>query len=261
MTNEEYNACFFDFWDLREEIAQSLVLYGLHPGTHVLDVAAGHGLFAFEIAKIIQRGEVHAVGLENDLNAFQRFQRSLPREERQKVRKVLQYHVMDATNLAFPSARFDFVVNFLGLEDINMTKGEQGVKDCITEVVRVLKSQGILLLTVCLYGDQPDEKLAKELSRQIGHNAIFYPKEFYIEQLTSKGVKIMEEKWFYTRRKMTSSQAKEELQFACAKTPKIFDKYNVETVTFETLWNKYQDAIDAHGVAYYSDLCVIIGKK
>lgn len=156
MTDEEYNACFFDFWSLREKIAQSLVPYDLHPGAHVLDVAAGHGLFAFEIAKIIQRGEVHAIGLEN---------------------------------------------------------------------------------------------------------AIFHQKEFYLEQLTSKGVKIMEEKWFYTRRKMTSSQAKKELQFACAKTPKIFDKYHVETVTFETLWNKYKDAIDTHGVAYYSDLCVIMGKK
>ncbi|MFX1250957.1 MAG: class I SAM-dependent methyltransferase [Promethearchaeota archaeon] len=261
MTDAEYEECFMDFWGIRAKIATALIPYGLQSGVFVLDVPSGHGLLAYEVAKIIQKGEIHAIGLKNDLETFHRFSRSLKTKKEREPLNLIRYHVMDATQLTFPIGKFDFIVNFLGLEDINMTKGVQGVKLSLAEFIRVLKQDGIIQLTLWLEGNEPDEVLAKEIHEFIGFNAIFYPKKFYVQELENLGVEILGEKWFYTQRKMTAVQAKEELYFACTETAKIFREYNIQTVSFEELWEKFGNQIETHGMAYYSDLCVLIGRK
>jgi hypothetical protein len=60
---------------------------------------------------------------------------------------------------------------------------------------------------------------------------------------------------------MTTEQAKEELLFACNETPKIFKVYHVKTISFETLWEMYKEKIEKYGMAYYSKLITIIGRK
>ncbi|MFX0061521.1 MAG: class I SAM-dependent methyltransferase [Candidatus Hermodarchaeota archaeon] len=261
MTDAEYEKCFMDFWGIRAKIAATLIPYGLQSGVFVLDVPSGHGILAYEVAKIIKQGEIHAVGLKNDLETFKQFSRSLKTKKEQKFLNLITYHVMDATQLTFPLGKFDFVVNFLGLEDINMTRGAQGVKQSLAEFVRVLKRNGVIQLTLWLEGNEPDEELAKEIHEFIGFNAIFYPKDFYIQELENLGVEILSENWFYTQRKMTAAQAKEELFFACTETAKIFQEYNIQTVSFEELWEQFGNQIETHGMAYYSDLCVLIGRK
>lgn len=261
MTDEEYKTCFVTFWGIRSKIAAMLTAYGLNPGVRVLDIPAGHGFFSFEIGKVIRYGDIHSVGLPNDLEAFRRFSRSLKSESERKYLNLITYHVMDATHLGFSSETFDFVINFLGLEDINMTRGITGVKQSLSEFVRVLKPESIILITLCLEGDEPDQVIAKEVMQHLGCNAVFYSKDFYIEELEKAGVKILAEKWVHTYRKMTASQAKEELQFACDEPPKIFKDYKVRTVSFHNLWQKFGERIETHGMAFYSDLCVLIGKK
>ena len=49
---------------------------------------------------------------------------------------------MDASNLGFQSESFDHVVNFLGLEDIHMTWGREGVEKAFKEAHRVLRPGG-----------------------------------------------------------------------------------------------------------------------
>ena len=260
MTDDEYSNCFIDFFGIREKISKHLIHYNLKSAPKVLDVLAGHGLFSLEIMKLIGKGEVHAVGLKNDKTSFNRIQYSLNSTEKKLLERI-KYHVMDTRDLKFPSEYFDFVVNFLGLEDLNMTTGIKGVKQSLYEFVRVLKQGGIILVTLWLEGDDKDKKLAKEINEFIEHNAIFYPKAFYINQLRKFGVSICEEKWYYTGKKMTSEQAKEELSYSCSKTSEVFKEYDVKTVSFEDLWKKFGKRIKKHGVAYYSELCVLIGKK
>jgi ubiquinone/menaquinone biosynthesis C-methylase UbiE len=261
MTDQEYEECFVEFWGIRSNIAHTLTEYGLKPGISVLDVPAGHGFFSYEVAKVIQRGEIHAVGLKNDLESFERFSRSLKTESERYYLDMITYSVMDAVNLGFPSEIFDFVVNFLGLEDINMTRGKKGVKKSLSEFVRVLTCNGVIQVTVCIEGDEPDQVIAKEVMDYLGAQAVFYPKEFYVQELETLGVSIVAEKWFHTHKKMTAKQAEEELRFACDEPPKIFSDYNVTTVPFDELWDKFGSRIETHGMAYYSDLCVLIGRK
>ena len=259
MTDEEYENCFVDFWGIRSKIAHLLLDYGLNPSVRVLDVPSGHGFFAHEISKVIKSGHVCGVGLSNDAETFEQFSKSS--ESFENYQDLITYCVADATALPFPSGIFDFVVNFLGLEDINMTKGQSGVTKSLSEFVRVLKPDGIILITVCLEGDEPDQLLAKEVTEYIGSNALFYPEDFYVEELEKLDTEVIGTKWFYTHRKMTAAQAREELQFACDETPKIFTKYKVHTVSFDNLWQKYGERIERYGMAYYSHLCVLIGRK
>jgi ubiquinone/menaquinone biosynthesis C-methylase UbiE len=260
MSDEEYEGCFTNFWGIRSRIAHVLMDYGLQSGNRVLDVPSGHGFLAYEIARVIQEGEIHAVGLSNDLETYKQFSTSLKGPEKEYL-KLISYTVADAAELPFQSGKFDFVVNFLGLEDINMTKGITGVKKSLSEFVRVLNVDGIILITVCLEGNEPDQVLAKEITEYMGINALFYSKDFYYNELQKLTGDIVCEKWVHTHRKMTAAQAKEELLFACEEAPRIFEKYNVKAVPFHELWQKFGERITRYGMAYYSDLCILVGKK
>jgi ubiquinone/menaquinone biosynthesis C-methylase UbiE len=260
MTDEEYAECFMSFWGIRTQIARLLTHHGLEKGVKILDIPSGHGVFALEIARVISRGQVHGIGLLNDVQTFKAFCRSLPSEDQQYL-TLIDYHVMDATHLGFKPSSFDFVVNFLGFEDINMTRGQQGVQQALRECSRVLKPGGILQLTLCLEGNTPDERVARDVFSLLGCRALFHPKEWYIEELSHCGIPLLDEHWFHTHRKMTVSQAKEEISFACREIPRLFSSYGVTTMPFESLWDKVGDRIEAHGMAYYSHLCVLIGQK
>lgn len=261
MSNTEYDKSFTHFLGIRRKIAQSLIPHGLKSGLKILDVLAGHGFYSYEITKIIKKGKIISIGLQNDVESFQRFKLSMKKRKQEKSLGLIDYRLMDITKIDFPENTFDFVINFLGLEDVNMTKGTKGVKDALKECCRVLKPTGTLQLTLCLEGDEPDQIIAKEITEAIGHQAIFYPKEFYIDELKRNNIEVFNEKWFYTKRKMTYDQAKEELSFACNETPKYLKNFEIKTIQFEELWNKYSKRIKKYGMAFYSQLLVIIGKK
>jgi ubiquinone/menaquinone biosynthesis C-methylase UbiE len=261
MSKEEYAKSFTRFFGLREKIAKSLIDFGLTSEMKILDILAGHGFFSYEIAKIIKKGKITAIGLQNDLDSFNSFSKKLKDGKQRKPLELINYELMDVTNLEFPDNTFDYVINFLGLEDVNMTRGSEGVKQALRECARVIKPSGNLQITLCLEGDEPDQIIAKEVTELIGHQAIFHPKEFYIEELEKNNIEIIGERWFYSRRKMTAEQAKEELTFACDETPKYFKEFNIKTISFDELWSKYGERIEKHGMAFYSQLLTLIGRK
>lgn len=261
MNDEEYRSCFREFWGLRKQIAELLVKYDLQSAEKVLDILAGHGYFSFEIQQLIKKGIIDSIGLENDYDSYAQALEKKVKENSFITESTIVYHIMNVIDLNFPDSYFDFIVNFLGLEDLQMTHGICGVRQCFNEMGRVLKQNGILLITICLEGDEPDQVLAKEITRAIGHQAYFQNLEFYVSEFNRINCEVLDQKWFYTNRKMTVNQSREEIRFACEETSKIFKQYNVHTIPFTTLWNKYQEKLSQHGMAYYSRLCVLIGKK
>ncbi len=212
----------------------------------VLDVPTGHGYFAVEASKFSQ----YVIGvdlLEHDVKAAKKVS-----AERGNIGLAR----MDAVNLGFPSNIFDAVINFLGLEDICMTRGKEGVEKALSEMSRV--SKNIVAIAVQTYGEEPDEILAQEIAAYIGHNAVFYPVEFYAAELEKNGLKIVEKKVYYTTRKLNTGQAKAEIKFACEYTPLYF---GVSCRPFDEVWAKFSERIEQHGVALYSDICMIVGQK
>ena len=261
MSDKEYVNSFTHFFDLRKKVAKTLIPYRKKYPTEILDILAGHGFYSKEVAKNVKKSHITAIGLQNDLESYDRFVHSFKNRKQQKCFKKISYKVMNVADLEFSDNKFDMVVNFLGLEDVNMTIGIGGVKMALKESVRVLKPNSIIQITLCQEGNDPDQKLAKEITEIIGHQAIFHEKEFYIKELKRNDVEIIDQKRFYTKRKMTAEQAKEELLFACNESPNIFREYNVKTIPFEMLWQNYKEKLEKNGMAYYSELLTIIGRR
>lgn len=257
MTDEEYERFWFSFEGIRGDIARALLPYGLQKANWILDAPAGHGLFAYEIALQAPRSQVLGLGLWNDVRDF-KYTRELERYA--DGLRAVTYVACDATALPFANASFDFIVNFLGLEDIHMTLGHHGVSQAFEEFARTLRPGGILQIAVNTEGDEPDEVLSKEVTEFIGHNATFKEKDYYINQLESNGFELLEERWEYSQKKLTAQQAAAELQFACEQTLKTFHDFNVTCRSFEEVWKTFGDKIEEIGLAYYSDICVLIGR-
>jgi ubiquinone/menaquinone biosynthesis C-methylase UbiE len=114
-----------------------LAAAALVPGEHVLDVACGTGLIAFQAAEAVgARGGVLGVDLSQRMvDAAARHAR------RQQVRNAV-FERMDAAHLASPDAQFDVVLCSLGL--MYLPDPAQAVR----EMRRVLRPGGRLVLSV-----------------------------------------------------------------------------------------------------------------
>jgi hypothetical protein len=152
-------------------------------------------------------------------------------------------------------------VNFLGLEDLHMTMGVKGLEKMVEEVERIAKKDALIQISMVEYGDSPEEKVAQEVWREIGLNAVFLERAYYLELLEKVDLHLVEEYTLLMNRKMTPSQAKEELKFACVEAPKIYASFGVRAMGFDELWEMYGERIEAHGMAYWPKVHVIILSK
>ncbi|MFQ5871880.1 MAG: class I SAM-dependent methyltransferase [Candidatus Geothermarchaeales archaeon] len=255
LTDEEYDAYFFELGGVRKKLADDLLHLALRPGMRVLDVASGHGTFACEVANLIRKGEVVGIGLRVDVEDSKSYLKE------HDSYGIVKYQEMDATQMAFSDGSFDMVVNFLGLEDINMTKGREGVRGAIGEMVRVLKPGGVLEIALNVNGEEEEEVLSEEVTGYIGHNAYFYPPRFYVRELKRHSAEVLLEKWYYTGKKLTAGQARRELRYACEMTPVVYAEYRVKCRPLDQVWERFGARIGEHGLAMYSDILAIFARK
>lgn len=258
LSDEEYDRWFFDLGGARAKIVDLLRKNGLGRSCRVLDIAAGHGAFTLKIAQAVQEGEVVAIGLANDLKDFQWYRTQVPEGE---FSRLIYYLEMNATELDFEDEHFDFVVNFLGLEDIRMTEGDDGLKRTIEEMVRVVRPEGFVEIAIGVYGEEPDEVLLKEVEEFIGHNAVFKPPDFFRKELRQNGLEVVEEHILVPGKKLAVRQAREEIQYACERTPEVFRRFGVKTRDFIDVWQKFGTRIEKTGLAHYSKILCIISRK
>ena len=101
----------------------------------VLDVATGSAYFA--MALVGKHPGIHVTAI--DIHGLETARKNVD-ERRLSDRITLKE--MDATSLEFEENSFDHVVNFLGLEDIHMTRGREGVEKAFKEARSVLKPGG-----------------------------------------------------------------------------------------------------------------------
>lgn len=258
LSDEEYDDWFFDLGGARDDVIRLLKARGLGRGSRVLDVAAGHGTLTLKVAQAVRDGEVVAVGLPNDLSDYKSYRTQVPEG---RFSRMVGYVEMNATRLAFRDSCFDFVINFLGLEDIRMTTGEEGLTCAIGEMARVTRPDGYVQVAIVDYGNEPDEVLLKDVESYIGHGAIFPPPEFLRKRMRESGLEMEEELPGAPGRKLTARQAKEEIRFACERIPVIFQKYGVRTRDFEEVWNKFGADIERVGLAHYSRILSLVARK
>ncbi|MFX1500030.1 MAG: class I SAM-dependent methyltransferase [Promethearchaeota archaeon] len=256
LADEEYKNIFIEFCSFRQKIVSKLKDFGLKKSNIILDLAAGHGILSLAIRDSGYEGKLVDIGLINDLESYRRITSNQNRKDAN-----IQYIIMNTSTLAFRDNSFDFIVNFLGLEDINMTLGKKGVKNALIELNRILNKNGILEISIMLKGNEPSSIINWNLWKYIGLNSIFHSPKFYINLLENFGYILQNKFILKTNKKMTEEQAKEEILFACEEAPKIFDNYGVKAKSFEKVWKKLNKRIKKNGVGFYPEILVLIFKK
>jgi ubiquinone/menaquinone biosynthesis C-methylase UbiE len=113
----------------------------LESGRH-LDFACGYATFLAELGWRFP--SLNLVGLNIDYEGPHALAPELLRQAGVYDRCLLVR--ADARDVPFPDACFDSVSCFLGLQDIEIGFGEEGVRTALTEAVRVLHSEGTLTL-------------------------------------------------------------------------------------------------------------------
>jgi SAM-dependent methyltransferase len=115
------------------------VMPDLGSGRH-LDFACGYATFLAELGWRFPRATL--VGLNIDFERANATAAPLLREAGVAAELVEG----DAREMPFPDASFDSVSCFMGLQDIELAFGEEGVRLALGEAVRVLRSNGSLSL-------------------------------------------------------------------------------------------------------------------
>jgi ubiquinone/menaquinone biosynthesis C-methylase UbiE len=258
-SDEEYRNAFDHFGGIRKRIAEMVHQACGGRGGTILDVPAGHGYLMSEFSRLFPSSRLLGIGLPSDVDTFVRLSGSdvYPHE----VWEDTEYLCCDAVQLSLLDNSCDLVVNFLGLEDIKMTRGEEGVVAALSEMCRVLQTNGLLQVSLTEYGDLPEERIAQDVWRATGLNVEFAPRSWYVEVLEGLGMTVTHEEVFTFPRKMTAKQAEEEMRFACEMAPKTFSSFGVSAVSFTELWSEFGDKIAEHGMAYWSRIRVIILRK
>ncbi len=232
---------------MRKRIAENLVLKS---GMKILDVGTGWGLFALEMAKRIEEGEIIGIDIvDEDVERA----RKLVKEN--ELENIISIQRMDATKLSFSDNYFDFVTSFLGMRDIHMTRGRIGVKKAVEEMIRVVKPRGKIVLCVTPPEDMEteDQKLAVKLEADI-FGAKSMPKQFYINIFEENNTTLTDSRVYLTNKKLTARQTKIELEEGLTIARKI---YGIKISSIREVWDKYGKKIETFGYGMYSKIVML----
>jgi ubiquinone/menaquinone biosynthesis C-methylase UbiE len=247
ISSEEYETLFITL--KREETAKKI-----KPQGKVLDIASGSAYFSIKVAQ--EHPNVKIVGVDIFEGSVKTARENICKQKLEDQIKIIQ---MDASNMKFPDGFFNTVINYLGFEDIHMTRGKTGVEQVFNEVFRVLKSGGYFYFVVIPVGflDTPAQKIEAEVFSYIC-GATWLPFVDYLEMLKASGFMYHGYHDFYTGLKLDLEQAREEIEYACKNVPL---NYGVQTPSFKEVWNKYKDQIERNGMGHYSKTRLVVAQK
>jgi cyclopropane fatty-acyl-phospholipid synthase-like methyltransferase len=251
VTNPEYQNYYPKLGGLRQRIAITLPV---QPGMSILDVATGEGFFAIEVAK--RKSSLKVTGIEITQTGIRDFKKNVKREGLSEQVEVVK---MDATQMSFGQEEFDMAVTFTGLEDIHMTRGKAGVERTFHEVNRVLKP-GRFFCFVVMPPDEMETEAQRIEVALFSHicDATWLSTGEYRGMLEGAGFRLIQKQNYYTGKKLTTEQAKREIQFAIKNDPKI---YGITTPSFEEVWAKFGQQIEKHGLGHYSKVVLMVAQR
>lgn len=251
LTDEEYERYWFELGGMRKAISEGL---GLTADMKILDVGTGWGFFAVEMAKQLKKGEIVGIDITSeDTDMARKFARDA------KVSDIVKILRMDATRLSFADEYFDFAVSFLGMRDIHMTRGKEGVKSAVLEMIRVIKTGGKIALCITPPEDMEieDQRIAVEVEGEV-FGAKSLPKKFYTDLFRVHGVVLTKTAAYYTHKKLTVHQAMIELDEGIKITRETYGKHVLD---FEEVWDRYGKKIENFGYSMYSKIIMLLGEK
>ncbi|MBD3171819.1 methyltransferase domain-containing protein [Candidatus Bathyarchaeota archaeon] len=126
----------------RKETAEKIHVKG-----KTLDKATGPSYFAIQVTKT--HPETTITGIDIFEASIKTARKNIKKEGLQDQIKIIQ---MDATDLQFMDESLDIATNYLGLEDIHMTRERKGVVQAFREAHRVLEPGGSFYFVVIPVG-------------------------------------------------------------------------------------------------------------
>lgn len=251
LTDEEYQTYWLKLEGLRKDISEIL---GLNAGMKILDVGTGWGLFAIEMAKLLKEGEIVGIDI-----TFEDVDMARKLAEDPGVVDIVSVLKVDAVELSFLENHFDFATSFLGMRDIHMTRGKEGVKKAVEEMIRVVKPNGKIVLCITPPEDMEteDQRIAVKLEGKI-FGAESMPKKFYIDIFREDNAVLRETRAYLTNKKLTADQAKTELREGIEIARKIYGK---KISPFKEVWDKHGKNIETFGYGMYSKIIMLIAEK
>jgi len=234
-----------DYRTLFRTLTRSQVAAPLQLGPRVLDIAAGSAYFSIEVASQHPHTTLAAIDLcpgsvthaHNHIAAA-------------NLAGRISVLAMDASTLGFSDECFDTVVNYLGLEDIHMTRGCRGVQQAFQEVHRVLTPGGRFYFVAL----PPDEMETTPQQLEVAVfswlcGATWLTTAEYLQLVDAAGLVFTAKTSFYTGKKLSVEHAQEEIHYACTYAPL---HYGVQTPSFQDAWARFGPAIQRYGLGHYS---------
>lgn len=252
VSDREYRDNYFlNLNNLRDRIADGLPL---KPGMQILDLATGGGYFAAIISG--KQKNINIKGIDISKRDIDDARKTIEKFGLSDRFEILR---MDTINMSFPDSSFDMVVNFLGLEDIHMTRGEAGVKKTFSEVNRVLKP-GCMFYFAAMPPEEMETRAQKTEVELFSYicDATWLSSDKYKKIIWNSGFKLLYKKSYVTGMKLTWEQARDEIRFACDNIPRI---YGITVQTFEDTWKKFGSTIKKYGLGHYSKVVLFSAQK
>lgn len=251
LTDEDYRTYWFKLEGLRNRISEDLKL---EPEMNILDVGTGHGLFALEMAKQLENGNVVGIDVVDDGT---RTARKLAK--RARLTNLMSVVKADAVSLPFQDSCFDLAASFLGMRDIHMTRGKRGVRKAVEEMIRVVKqtSRIVLCVTPPEEMETEDQKTAVALEGEV-FGAKSLPKGFYSSIFKANNVTLTGSEAYFTRKKMTAAQTEVEIKDGIEIARRIYCR---RVPAFGEVWRRFGKSIETYGYGMYSKVVAIIGRK
>lgn len=251
MTDDEYGVYWDELGGTREVIARDLAA---GERDLVLDVACGWGYYTFHLASGNPYGTVVAVDLVP--SAFVNMRRKHGDSDAPDNIEPL---IADATRLPFRGSIFDLTTSFLGMRDIHMVLGKEGVRKAVEELIRTTAGVGRIALAVTPpdLADTEAQTVAIEVEGEV-FGAKSLPSSFYEDVYDQNGVALKGAAPYVTGLKMTADQTKKELRDGIEIAREI---YGSDAPEFEEAWERYGPAIERHGYGMYSKITVLLGAK
>jgi ubiquinone/menaquinone biosynthesis C-methylase UbiE len=240
VSDEEYPTYFVKLEGMRERVAAELELSG-----DVLDMATGSAYYAMALAR--EHTDIHVTAI--DVAGLDTARENV---DKSGLSGRITLREMDATSLEFGDGSFDHVVNFLGLEDIHMNRGREGVEKAFREAHRVLKPGGSFNFAAMPSdeAETPAQRNEIDVFSWIC-DATWLTRAEYLSLISGSGLAFEYSKVFRTGKKLTVDQAREEIEFACENVPTIYGR---PACGFDEAWDRFGDRITEHGMGHYSRL-------
>ncbi len=220
---------------------------GLGTG-ETLDVGSGHGFLTFELASMTT---YHIVGL--DFLSGEQMRMATGGSQLGGFTDRVSFLVADARRLPFPGGKFDAVVSFNALQDVNMTVGEEALGEVVEEACRVLKIGGVFAFADSLFPEcsrSDSQKLYGKIHRE-DFRASLPSLETLLSHLNSLKITQVQ---FDPRINLGEEEARVEFMDIADARP-----FGM-VVDFEALWKKHHSSIRSTGLSY-PDVLLISGTK